>query len=201
MPLGTRIEQAFADLRFGLRVLAKAPAFSVAAVALIAMGIGGNVTIYSLVHGVLSKPAPCVRADGLVSMGVSVDGQLDAPGHSFVDYVDFAAATRSMRSLAAIDPGRFTMDTPDGGRYRMRAQSISAGYFDMLGVHLAMGRTFTAANERICAPGLHPRVSRVGEPVGRARDILADRADERPGGYHRRSRRARLFRGGVRADS
>ncbi len=154
-----------ADLRFGLRVLAKAPAFSVAAVALIAMGIGGNVTIYSLVHGVLSKPAPCVRADGLVSMGVSVDGQLDAPGHSFVDYVDFAAATRSMRSLAAIDPGRFTMDTPDGGRYRMRAQSISAGYFDMLGVHLAMGRTFTAANERICAPGLHPRVSRVGEPV------------------------------------
>jgi putative ABC transport system permease protein len=173
VPLGTRIEQAFADLCYGLRVLAKAPAFSAAAVALIAMGIGGNVTIYSLVHGVLSKPAPCVRADGLVSMGVSVDGQLDAPGHSFADYVDFAAATRSMRSLAAIDPGRFTMDTPDGGRYRMRAQSISAGYFDMLGVHLAMGRTFTAAEMNGSAPLACILAYHVWEnQFGRARDIL-----------------------------
>ncbi len=151
-PMRVRIEQAFADLRHGLRVLVKAPMFSAAAVALIAMGIGGNATIYSLIHGILSRPAPGVRGDGLASIGALVDGRMDDPGQSLEDYVEYATSVRTLRSLTAFGAARFAMDTRDGGRYQLRGHTISSDYFATLGVPLALGRTFTAAEVSGAAP-------------------------------------------------
>ena len=71
----TVIEQLLADLRYGARILTKSPAFSAAAIALIAAGIGGNTAVYSLVHSILSKPAPGVHASGLVSFAPALDRQ------------------------------------------------------------------------------------------------------------------------------
>ena len=172
-PIATRIEQAFADMRYGLRVLVKAPAFSAATVALIAMGIGGNTTIYSLVHGVLSKPAACVRAGGLVSLGMAIKGNLDDPGQNFGDFAIMARGIRSFQSFAAAAFERVTMDTPDGGRYLLRAQKVNAGYFQTLGVHLALGRTFTAGEMSGAAPPACILADHVWEnQFNRARDIL-----------------------------
>jgi predicted permease len=147
-PLQVRIEQLFHDLRQGLRILVKAPSFSAAAVALVAMGIGGTATIYSLVHGILSRPAPGIHADGLVAIGVTLNGRLEEPGFSFDEYRAFASGTHSLRNLVPFGAARLAMDTKDGGRYQLRGQTITPDYFSAFGVPMALGRSFTAEEMR-----------------------------------------------------
>src|SRR5947209_1890567 len=73
------LEQALEDLRFGLRILTQSPAFAAAAVVMIALGIGGNTAIFSMVNAILMKPMPGVRAGHLVSLGLMVQGRVDDP--------------------------------------------------------------------------------------------------------------------------
>src|SRR5690242_1507165 len=69
----TDVEQLIADVRSGLQILTRSPGISVTAITLIALVIGGNTTIFSSVHALLTKPAPAIAARGLVSLGWSVD--------------------------------------------------------------------------------------------------------------------------------
>lgn len=138
----TTLEQILQDLRSGVRILKKSPVFSAAAVALIAVGIGGNTTIFSMIHAILTKPAPGVTSNGLVTLGLTEAGRLTDPSNSFPNYLDYAAQTRTMRSLVAIGADRVTLALRDG-TYEMRCQLVTANYFDTLGVHLAKGRAFT----------------------------------------------------------
>jgi predicted permease len=143
----TTLEQFVQDLRAGLRILRKSPAFSVAAVALIAVGIGGNVTIFSMIHALLTRPAPGVTAERLVAFGLTKGGRPDDPGNSFPNYVDYVAQTRTMGSLVAYWTDRMTMALPDGS-YEVRGQLVTPNYFRTLGVPLAMGRSFTPDEAR-----------------------------------------------------
>ncbi len=148
----TALEQLLADLRYGARILTRSPGFSAAAIALIAVGIGGNTAVYSVVHGVMSKPAPGVTADGLVSFAPAVHNQPMDPGaHSYARYLDYAAQSRSMSGLAASRFVRFTASLPNG-TYELRGEMVTANYFDVLGVHLARGRGFSEAEARGAAP-------------------------------------------------
>lgn len=69
----TTVEQLLQDLRSGTRILTRSPGVSLTAIVLIALVIGGNTTIFSAVHGLLSKPAPGVQPEGLVSIGWAND--------------------------------------------------------------------------------------------------------------------------------
>jgi putative ABC transport system permease protein len=148
------VEQFLRDLRFGARILTKAPAFSAAAIALIALGIGGNTAIYSLIHGILTKPAPGVRAERLVTLGVMIDGHLEIgdPSDSFLNYLGYSAESKTIESLAALRPApRFTMGIANG-TYEVRGQLISANFFETLGVPIVKGRNFTPDEMRGAAP-------------------------------------------------
>lgn len=116
------------------------------AVALIALVIGGNTTIYSMVHAVLAKPAPGVRADRLVTLQRRVDGRGVGPEHPFPDYVEYARQTTTLAPLLGMQWQRFSVGIGDGV-YVFSGGLASGSYFETLGVHLARGRTFTAADQ------------------------------------------------------
>ncbi|MBW8867474.1 MAG: permease, partial [Acidobacteria bacterium] len=78
----TAVEQLATDLQIGARVLWRAPGLSATAIVLIALVIGGNTTIFSMVHAILAKPAAGVRADRLVTLGWVTDGE-EHPGNSY----------------------------------------------------------------------------------------------------------------------
>jgi len=144
--LATVLEQSFGDFRAAVRALAKSLPFTAAAIALIAVGIGVNTAIFSMIHAALTKPAPGIHADHLVSIGQTIHGEI-RPEFSYTEYLDYALNTQTMRSLAAYGGARFTV-TADDGTYELRAQRVTANFFETLGVHLARGRTFTADEAR-----------------------------------------------------
>jgi MacB-like periplasmic core domain len=139
--LVTVLEQSLGDFRAAVRALAKSLPFTAAAIALIAVGIGANTAIFSMIHAILTKPAPGIQADRLVSIAQVIHGEA-SPEFSYPEYLDYALNTQTLRSLAAYGGARFTVTAPDGS-YELRGQRVTANFFDTLGVHLAIGRTFT----------------------------------------------------------
>ena len=147
------LQELLQDLRFAGRVLTKSPWFSVAAIALIALGIGGNATIYSMVNGVMHKPMPGIAADNLISLGIMKDGRQDDPGNSYANYVEYVAQTKTLRPMLARGWDRFTV-TLDKASYGVWGTLVTTNYFETLGIHLAKGRPFTEAEGRLDASGL-----------------------------------------------
>jgi predicted permease len=141
--LATRVEQIARDLWLGFRALAKSPGFSAAAIAVIAMGIGGNTAIYSMIHGVLTRPAPGVMADRLVSFGTTVNGMPEEPESSYLEYLTYGFDSRTVHPLAASGFGFFTLALKDGS-YELRGQRVTQNYFETIGVPIVRGRGFTA---------------------------------------------------------
>jgi predicted permease len=141
--VSTRLEQLFQDLRFGSRILTRSPGISLTAVGLIALVIGGNATVFSIAHGVLTKPAPGVHASGLATVSwVADNGDIETHTEYRV-YEHFVRLSTALQPIAAFDFARLTM-THDNGSYAVRGAVVSANYFDTLGVRLVKGRSFTA---------------------------------------------------------
>jgi predicted permease len=144
--LATVAEQSFSDFRAAIRALAKSLPFTTAAIALIAVGIGANTAIFSMIHAVLTKPAPGIQANRLVSVAQMIHGET-SPEFSYAHYLDYALNTQTMRSLTAFGGARFTVTAPDGS-YELRGQRVAPNYFETLGVTLARGRFFTPEEAR-----------------------------------------------------
>jgi hypothetical protein len=139
--VSTRLEQVAQDLRIGCRILTKAPAVSATAVILIALVIGGNTTVFSIAHGIISKPAPGVHATGLTTLSwVAENGDIEthAEHRVFAHFQEQSAALQ----IAAVDFQRVTL-THDNGSYAARLAIVSPNYFDTLGIRLVHGRSFT----------------------------------------------------------
>jgi predicted permease len=145
VPFRIRFEQLMQDFRQGVRSFRRAPVFSAVAILLIALGLGANLTIYSIIHSVLSKPAPGVHARGLVMFGGSVDGQLLAGGplNSYPNYLDLAAQTKTMSAMTASVAAPWLTLTLSDGTYEFRGEMVSPNYFQTLDVPLVRGRSFT----------------------------------------------------------
>ncbi|HEY7059183.1 MAG TPA: ADOP family duplicated permease [Vicinamibacterales bacterium] len=146
----TAVEQLVADLRAGLQILTRSPGISCTAVALISLVIGGNATIFSSVHALLTKPAPGIAAHNLVSLGWSVDRQPVHPVDSYANYLEVAAQSRTVRPLLGFQYERFTLTYRDGS-YAIHGGLVTPNYFDTLGVTLARGRAFTDDEARASA--------------------------------------------------
>jgi predicted permease len=150
--VSTRLEQVLQDLRFGFRILTKSPAVSATAIALIALVIGGNTTVFSIAHGILSKPTPGVHADGLTTVSwVTSDGNPQAH-NSYRAYLYLLEHSLTLRPLAAVDFQRLTL-THDNGSFAVKATLVSPNYFDTLRAHLVKGRAFTAEEARVDGSG------------------------------------------------
>jgi predicted permease len=128
------------DLRYGLRMLRKTPGFTLVALVSLALGIGVNTAIFSLVNAVLIRPVPVVREQRRVAW-------LRAPA-SYPDFQDYRERSQSFEGLAAITgQSEFSFDT--GGEPELvKGEFVSANYFDVLRVGAARGRTFAPEEDR-----------------------------------------------------
>ena len=149
------METLWHDLKFGVRALLKNPGFTAVAVLTLALGIGVNSTVFSIVNAYLFRPLPVKDADQLVVLATR-DSAFEVPYEmSFPNYQDLRDRTDVFSDAIAFSNGVFNL-TADGQSERTFAQLITGNYFSMLGVDAAAGRTLTT--EEGSVPGAQPVV-------------------------------------------
>ncbi|HTL43275.1 MAG TPA: ABC transporter permease [Vicinamibacterales bacterium] len=134
------------DLRYGLRMLRRAPGFTAAAVLTLAIGIGANTAIFSVVDAVLLRPLPYADPDRLVSLGERTRAG-DPERVGYATFIDWEARSRSFESLAVMRSFQPTL-VVNGEAERLAGVRVTWSYFEMLGVRPALGRTFTQEEDR-----------------------------------------------------
>jgi putative ABC transport system permease protein len=130
------------DLQYALRRLIQSPGFTLVAVVTLALGIGANTAIFSVVRGVLLKPLPFPESDRLVAVFHAYDGDKHAV-MSGPNFIDVAHTAKSLENAAAIETQRVIL-TGQGDPVRLNAAAVSASFFDVLRVRPELGRTFAA---------------------------------------------------------
>ncbi|MFP5264165.1 MAG: ADOP family duplicated permease [Blastocatellia bacterium] len=138
----TSLEQLAQDLRFGLRMLAKRPGFALVAIITLALGIGANTAIFSVVNTVLLRPLPYKDADRLVA--VWEDGSEQGfPRNSTTpaNFIDWRDQNQVFEGMAALGRQSFNL-TGAGEPEKIDGRRVSANLFDLLGVEAHLGRGF-----------------------------------------------------------
>jgi predicted permease len=142
------------DVRYGARMLLKRPGLSVIAVITLALGIGANTAIFSLVNTVLLRPLPVDKPEELVSLNsVSPTGENNIPAFSYPNYRDYRDRNDVLSGLLSYRFSPISVSN-NGVNERMWAYLVSGNYFDVLGVKPAVGRFFTMEEDQ--AAGAHP---------------------------------------------
>ena len=139
------------DIRYGLRQLIKHPAFTLVAVLTLALGIGANTAIFSVVNAVLLKPLPFPAPDELIAVGMTDTRQKGAQTElgslSYPDYFDFRDQNRTLASSAVYRDRSFAL-TSEEGATSLRGVKVSAEFFDVLGIKPKLGRAFARDDEQ-----------------------------------------------------
>jgi putative ABC transport system permease protein len=136
------LETLWQDLCYGARTLSKKPGFSAIAVLTLALGIGANTAIFSVVNAVLLRPLPFAEPDELIAVGQN-DSQNRArlSQFSFRNFADFRDQNQSFERLAAYYNTNLTL-TGEREAWRLRGTVVTADLFPLLRVSPALGRTF-----------------------------------------------------------
>ena len=131
----------FKDIRYGLRMLAKNPGVSLIAVLTLALGIGANTAIFSVVSAVLLNPLPYNTPDRLVSIWENVPehGQWRVAPANFLDW---KKQNTVFEDVAAFGGSAMTL-TGDGDPEQLNGTAVTAGYFEVVGAHPMLGRAFS----------------------------------------------------------
>src|SRR4051794_20325783 len=140
------------DLRFALRTLLKSPGFAVVAVLCLAIGIGANTTIFSVVNAILLRPFPFADPDRIVAVHeTQPKNDVDRAGLSYLDYRDLREQSTSFAQTAAY-AGRSITFSGSEEPERVVGEAISAGLFPLLGVKPALGRHIREDEDQPGAP-------------------------------------------------
>src|SRR5258708_19940370 len=130
------------DVRYALRILLRDPGFATIAILALALGIGANTAIFSVVNAALLRPLPYLGGarlmvvwDRLAKLGIA-----GIPG-SYANYLDYKAGNRVFEDVAGFSPAEFNLNTAENAA-RVAGVSVSASLFAMLGVAPAAGRVF-----------------------------------------------------------
>src|SRR5262245_14561762 len=136
------MDELLTDLRYTIRTLVKAPAFSLAAVAALMLGIGANTAIFSVVNAVLLKPVTAPDPDRVVSF-MNTSPQGSGPGASPAKFTHWRAQSDVVQDVSAY---RSNVVNYTGGDVpeQLRAAQVSAGFFKLFGLQMLHGRAFTA---------------------------------------------------------
>ncbi len=143
------METLLRDVRYGIRSLIKRPGFTIVALIALALGIGANTAIFSLVNGVLLRPLPFAEPDRLVWMWGNIRNGINRASVSPPDFLDYRHENKTFEEFAA----SFTMPlalnlTGSGEPERLSAAGITGNYFQALGAKPLLGRTFVLENEK-----------------------------------------------------
>jgi predicted permease len=137
------------DIRYGLRMLLKNPGFSVIAIATLALGIGANTALFSVINGVLLNPLPYPHADRLIAL-YSKTSEFSRSSISYPNFLDWQRENKSFQFLAAYRGDSLNL-TGQGEAERLRTAMVSSTFFPVLGVNPAIGRTFTEQEDKLGA--------------------------------------------------
>jgi putative ABC transport system permease protein len=151
--VGQWLDQLLQDVRIGARMLRRAPGFTAVAVVTMALGIGANTAIFSVVDGVLLRPAPFRDIDRLAVVWETDrnSGTTREPA-SVPDFLDFRARSTRFEALAALAGAEVNL-APDGGDpVRLAAMSVTPEFLPMVGIAPVAGRGFTAGEGMRGAP-------------------------------------------------
>jgi predicted permease len=139
------------DVLYAIRVLRKAPRFAITAIVVLALGIGANSAMFTLVYSVLLRPLPYLdpgRIAVVLGSTPQRSGTFPLPP---ADYLDFRAQSRSFSSIAAAELWSPSL-TGEGEAEELPGMRATAALFDVFGVRAAIGRTFLPEDERPDAP-------------------------------------------------
>ncbi|MGZ5002461.1 MAG: ABC transporter permease [Chthoniobacterales bacterium] len=146
------------DIRYGLRQLFKHPGFTLVAVLTLALGIGANTAIFSVVNALLLKPLPFPAPQELVAFGMTDTRQKDKTdlnSLSYPDFFDFREQNHTLASAAIFRDRGFAL-TSEEGTTSVHGVKCSAEFFDVLGIKPVIGHTFARADEQAHGgPGGH----------------------------------------------
>lgn len=141
------VETSWQDLRFAARMLRKSPGFTSVAILTLALGIGANTAIFSVVQGVLLAPLPYHEPDRLVIVLLN-NLRLKSPTYlSYRDFMDWERAAPPFEKMSAFAWRSFDLSSP-GNPEHLEGREISSGFLSSLGVQLALGREFSAEEDR-----------------------------------------------------
>lgn len=144
------------DVRYGLRMIAKARAFTVLALLALALGICANTTIFSFINGLVLRPLTGVKdPDRLVAVYTSDYSSGLYGGSSYPDYVDFRSQADAFEDLAAHEAALLNLSSEGDGAVRLRGRYVTSNYFTILGVTAKLGRTLQASDD---SPSASPAV-------------------------------------------
>jgi putative ABC transport system permease protein len=152
---GSMIEQTWMDVRYALRVLRKNPGFTTIVLTTLALGIGVNTAIFSLVDGILLRPLPYKEPDRLIRViGSQRQIGLDNWNLSQASFTALRNNNHSLETLAAYSTGGANL-TGDGEPERISIGNVSAEFFNVFGLPALLGRGFragedTAGNNNVC---------------------------------------------------
>ncbi len=138
------------DLRYALRMLKKRPAFTVIAVVTLALGIGANTAIFSVVNALLLKPLPFPAPHELVALGATDTRQKNSTemrSLSYPDFFDFRDQNHSFNNIAIYRAYSFSLTGEEAATSVIGAK-MSAELFDVLGIKPAIGHTFSRQDEQ-----------------------------------------------------
>ena len=143
------------DLRFGFRRLQRRPAFTAIAILSIAIGVGANTAIFSIVNAIVLRRLPMDRPAELVDVYRSMPGMSAGP-FTYPDLSDFEHDTKDVFAAVAGYRFGFVQTDAEGGVDSHPIELVTGNYFPMLGVQAAVGRTLLPSDD--VAPGAHPVV-------------------------------------------
>jgi putative ABC transport system permease protein len=139
------------DLRFALRQLRKTPGMAVLAVLTLALGIGANAAIFTVIESVLLRPLPYANSDRLIFIG----SEANKPGFSstsWLNYKDIQAQSKLLKDAAGYNEDVSVLESHDGSQ-SVVAPRVTANLFPLLGARPLLGRTFSEAEGLTGGPG------------------------------------------------
>src|SRR2546427_1172141 len=141
------------DLRYTIRTLVKAPAFTLAAIAALTVGIGANTAIFSVVNAVLLKPIDAPDPDRLVFF-MNTSPQGSGPAASPAKFAHWRRQTSVVEDASAFNNNVVTYDAGGGVPEQLRGGRVSADFFRLLGATVFSGRTFSGGEDRPRGPNV-----------------------------------------------
>ena len=162
-----RLEDTVRDLKLSFRTLARKPGFTVVVIATLALGIGVNTAVFTLVDTLLFRPLPVPNPHEIVSLGSARQGRQDSTNQvfSFPAYLRIREANQAFSGLIAWSPFRVHLSA-DGFTERLPGEMVSANFTEVLGIEPSVGRGFLSEEGQ--APGLHP-VAMISDRLWRTR--------------------------------
>src|SRR2546423_3668309 len=134
------------DLRYAFRVLIKSPGFTSIAILTLALGIGANTAIFTIVYGVLLRPLPFPHSERIVQLVERYKAQFEEAGVDMRQFLQLEKYNDLFENIAGYTGVGYNLIAPSGAE-RLRGMPVSGNYFQVLGIHPVVGRDFLAEED------------------------------------------------------